>query len=80
MNTQKLSRLTFGKLTSTEYMKITPCWRGGVGAVLLEKGGQTSFISDDVALVFETSEEVERLIASLLVVKKLIKEQKEALG
>jgi len=80
MHNQKISRLTFGKLTNTEHMKMTPCWRGGVGALLLEKGGQTSFISDDVALVFDSAEEVERLIANLLQVKKLIKEQKEVIG
>jgi hypothetical protein len=74
---QKLSRLTFGKLTSTETMKITPTFRGGLGAILLEKGGQQGFISEDVALVFQTVEEVDRLMSSLIVVKTLMSYQVE---
>ena len=74
---QKLSRLTFGKLTSTEKMQITPTIRGGLGAVLLEKGGQQGFLSEDVALVFENIEEVDRLISSLKTVKTLMRNQME---
>jgi hypothetical protein len=68
----KISRIGFGKLTHAEKLKITPCIRGHIGALLLEQCDFEKGFVDDVALVFSDMEEIDAIIAKLYSLKHLM--------
>lgn len=67
---ENISRLTFGKMTSVEQYKMTPCINGKVGALILEK--KKGSITEDVVLVFDSTMDIDVLVSKLKDVKRLM--------
>jgi hypothetical protein len=67
---EELSRISFGKMTNVVVYNMSPCVRGRVGALIIEK--RKGAVSEDVTLVFDNTAEVDRLIRKLSEVKELM--------
>jgi hypothetical protein len=71
---QKLSRLSFGRVATTERIKIEPCVKDNIGALVMTYGDGLRNITEDLTLVFPNIYEINILMEKLEELKDLMNE------